>query len=118
MFYTRGEQSIPIMCWKGWKECEECQLRTEYEPKDPYGAGRQICFKAMEIMEESENYAVPTFYDDTCDDWEEKMNDKCLDCKYCEVEEEGAFGLVGESCFHCRICEEDTEDKQLCFEEK
>lgn len=39
--------------------------------------------------EESENYSVPTFYDDTCDDWEEKMNDKCLDCKYCEVEEEG-----------------------------
>lgn len=46
------------------------------------------------------------------------MNEKCLDCKYCEVEEEGAFGLVGESCFHCRICEEDTEDKSLCFEEK
>lgn len=22
--------------------------------------------------EDSDNYAVPTFYDDTCDDWEEK----------------------------------------------
>ncbi len=22
--------------------------------------------------ENSENYAVPTFYDDTCDEWEEK----------------------------------------------
>jgi len=24
---------------------------------------------------ESDNYSVPTFYDDTCDDWEEKDND-------------------------------------------
>lgn len=71
-FIPEENNPYPLCVGKGWKECEECQLRTEYEPKDPYGAGRQICFKAMEIMEESENYAVPTFYDDTCDDWEEK----------------------------------------------
>lgn len=46
------------------------------------------------------------------------MNEKCLDCEYCEVEEVGYYGFIGESCFHCKICEEDVEDKSLCFEEK
>lgn len=46
------------------------------------------------------------------------MNEKCLECKYCEIEESGYFGFIGETCLRCRICEEDTENKNICFCQK
>lgn len=46
------------------------------------------------------------------------MNEKCLDCKYCEVTEYGCNGFLGETLLSCQICEEDAKDKLLCFEEK
>lgn len=46
------------------------------------------------------------------------MNEKCIDCKHCEIIEYGCNGFLGESLFSCQICEEKTEDKALCFEEK
>lgn len=46
------------------------------------------------------------------------MNEKCLDCKHCEIIEDGCNGFLGETLLLCQICEEDTEDKSLCFENK
>lgn len=46
------------------------------------------------------------------------MNEICLVCRYCEIIESGAKGFLGESVFKCRICEEETADKTLCFEPK
>lgn len=46
------------------------------------------------------------------------MNEKCLDCKYCEIIENGCNGFLGETILACQVCEEDTEEKSLCFEEK
>ena len=38
------------------------------------------------------------------------MEEKCLDCKWCEV--------IGESIFRCKISEEETENKNECFESR
>ncbi len=46
------------------------------------------------------------------------MNEQCLDCKWCEIIEYGCKGFLGETVLQCEICEEDTENKKLCFEEK
>lgn len=46
------------------------------------------------------------------------MNEKCLECKHCEIIEHGCNGFLGESVLLCGICEEDTENKDLCFEPK
>ena len=46
------------------------------------------------------------------------MEEKCLDCKWCEIIENGAYGFLGESLLMCAIDEEDTEDISVCFEPK
>lgn len=46
------------------------------------------------------------------------MDEKCLECKWCEIIENGCKGFTGETVLRCRMCEEDTEDKSLCFEQK
>lgn len=46
------------------------------------------------------------------------MEEKCLDCKWCEIIENGAYGFLGESLLTCAIDEEDTEDISVCFEPK
>ena len=35
------------------------------------------------------------------------MEEKCLDCKWCEVIEESGNGFIGESIFRCKISEEE-----------
>ena len=53
-------------------EMKECCGTCKYNKRDfsePQGKGyAEFCCD----NEYSENYSVPTFYDDTCDDWEEK----------------------------------------------
>lgn len=44
------------------------------------------------------------------------MTEECLECKYCEIIEYGACGFIGETVVKCRVCEENTEDKTLCWE--
>lgn len=44
------------------------------------------------------------------------MEERCLDCKWCEIIENGAYGFLGESILMCAMDEEDTEDKSVCFE--
>lgn len=46
------------------------------------------------------------------------MEDKCLECKWCEVIEQSGNGFIGESIFRCKVSEEETEDKMDCFESK
>jgi hypothetical protein len=46
------------------------------------------------------------------------MEEKCLDCKWCEVIEESGNGFIGESIFRCKISEEETENKNKCFKSR
>lgn len=46
------------------------------------------------------------------------MNEQCLDCKWLEIIENGCNGFLGETVLRCRICEKETENKELCFESK
>lgn len=46
------------------------------------------------------------------------MEEKCLDCKWCEMIENGAYGFFGETILRCSVDEEDTKDKLICFEPK
>ena len=46
------------------------------------------------------------------------MEDKCLECKWCEVIEQSGNGFIGESIFRCKVSEEEMEDKMDCFENK
>jgi len=41
------------------------------------------------------------------------MEEKCLDCKWCEVIEESGNGFIGESIFRCKISEEETENMNV-----
>lgn len=48
--------------------CGNCKYNTQYFfDTDPDRKSEFCCGN-----EDSENYGVPTMYDDTCDDWEEK----------------------------------------------
>ncbi len=46
------------------------------------------------------------------------MEEKCLECKHCRTKEDGIKGALGEILLECKNCEEETEDKNLCFEKK
>lgn len=46
------------------------------------------------------------------------MTEQCLDCMYCESTEYGVNGFLGETVFTCRICEDETENKEHCFRER
>lgn len=46
------------------------------------------------------------------------MEGKCLDCKWCEIIESGAYGFLGKSIIMCSVNKEDTKDKSVCFEPK
>lgn len=48
--------------------CGECK----YNKRDYSKPDKECYSKFCCDNEESENYGVPTFYDDTCDDFEEK----------------------------------------------
>lgn len=50
--------------------------------------------------------------------WVSVLNEKCLECKHCEIIEDGCKGFLGETILLCEICEEETENKDLCFEPK
>lgn len=45
------------------------------------------------------------------------IEEKCLKCKWVEILEITGSGFIGETVLHCKICEEDTEDKDDCFEQ-
>lgn len=46
------------------------------------------------------------------------MTERCLECTFCERTEYGAKGFLGETVLTCRICEEETENKDHCFQKK
>lgn len=46
------------------------------------------------------------------------LEERCLECKWCEIIEYGAKGFLGETVLKCFICEEETENKDICFQKK
>lgn len=44
------------------------------------------------------------------------LSEKCLECKYCEITEEGCKGKLGETIITCDMCEENEEE--CCFVKK
>lgn len=42
-------------------------------------------------------------------------DERCLDCKHCVIHEEP---FLKESLFECEMCEEETENKEECYEKK
>ncbi len=46
------------------------------------------------------------------------MEEKCLECKWCEVIEETGNGFIGESVIRCKASEEETKNKNKCFENR